>query len=168
MRLILLRHGIAHDRLDPDCPPDFERALTDRGRERTRAAVEGLRALGVRPDAIASSALLRAVQTAEIARDVLRPADGSRLTVEALEPFGDAREVLAAARECGCESLLLAGHAPNLDGVVAAALGWPRPLTRLKKAGAACLEIEDGAPSRLAWLLPPKVLRRIASEAARD
>jgi hypothetical protein len=38
MRLYLMRHGIAIDREDPDCPPDPERYLTPKGIQRTRAA----------------------------------------------------------------------------------------------------------------------------------
>ncbi len=167
MLLILLRHGIAHDRLDPACPPDFERALTEKGRRRTRAAVAGLRALGVAVDVVGSSPLVRAVQTAEIARQVLEPTDATRLELDALEPFGDPREVLADVAEAGRDAVLLAGHAPSLDRVVAAAVGAPRPLTHLKKAGVACLELEPGG-GRLVWLHEPRALRRIASAASID
>ena len=168
MNLILLRHGIAHDRAAADCPPDPQRALTEKGVRRTRAAVEGLRALGVRVQAIGSSRLVRALQTAEIARAVLEPARSTPVTIDALDPFGDPEQVLAAALESGYESLLLAGHAPNLDRVLAAALGSPGPLTPLKKAGAAWLDVEPGAAGRLVGYFEPKLLRRIASGRAID
>ena len=65
MLLYLVRHGIAMDREDPNCPPDTERALTPRGMKRTHAAALGLLALKVKPDAaLTSPGWLRAAQTA--------------------------------------------------------------------------------------------------------
>src|ERR1700733_5168555 len=66
MQLYLIRHGIAVDREDPNCPPDTERPLTPKGRKRSHAAALGLRALDVKPDAVLTSPWLRAAQTAEI------------------------------------------------------------------------------------------------------
>ncbi|MCA8962267.1 MAG: histidine phosphatase family protein, partial [Planctomycetes bacterium] len=60
MILYVMRHGIAFPREDPDCPPDFERPLTERGRERTHDAARGLVEMGVRPTAVLSSPLVRA------------------------------------------------------------------------------------------------------------
>ncbi len=71
MRLYLMRHGIAIDREDPDCPPDPERYLTPKGIQRTRAAARGLRALRVKPTALLTSPFVRAVQTGEIVCEVL-------------------------------------------------------------------------------------------------
>src|SRR5581483_8354066 len=71
MRLYLMRHGIAIDREDPDCPPDPERFLTPKGIQRTRAAARGLRALRVKPAALLTSPYVRAVQTGEIVCEVL-------------------------------------------------------------------------------------------------
>ena len=72
MLLYLVRHGIAVDRTPTsakrgashslhaghDAMPDAERPLTLRGRKRSRAAAEGLRALGAKPDAMLTSCLL--------------------------------------------------------------------------------------------------------------
>ena len=66
MHLYLIRHGIAVDREDPNCPPDTERPLTPKGMKRSHAAALGLRALDVKPNAVLTSPWLRAVQTAEI------------------------------------------------------------------------------------------------------
>jgi len=66
MHLYLIRHGIALDREDPNCPPDTERPLTPKGLKRSHAAARGLRALGIKPNAVLTSPWLRAAQTAEI------------------------------------------------------------------------------------------------------
>ena len=62
------------------------------------------------------------------------------------------------------ESVLCVGHAPNLDLVIAEALGLrERPPARLKKAGAACLELDPGNGSQLLWLLEPGALRALGA-----
>src|SRR5438093_382543 len=67
MELVFLRHGLAADREEWK-GTDEDRPLTAEGVDRTKEVVRGLRALKVRPDAILSSPLLRARETAEIAK----------------------------------------------------------------------------------------------------
>ena len=71
MRLYLMRHGIAIDREDVDCPPEPERYLTPKGIQRTRAAARGLRDLRIKPASLLSSPYVRAVQTGEIVCEVV-------------------------------------------------------------------------------------------------
>src|SRR5580658_11161824 len=71
MRVYLMRHGIAIDRQDPDCPPEAERYLTSKGVDRTRDVAKGLRELRIRPSAFLTSPYVRAVQTGEIVCEVL-------------------------------------------------------------------------------------------------
>ncbi|MBM3462072.1 MAG: phosphohistidine phosphatase SixA, partial [Armatimonadetes bacterium] len=66
MDLYILRHGIAYDHGHPDYPDDDSRPLTPKGRRRTRRIARGMRDLGLRFDAILTSPLPRARQTAEI------------------------------------------------------------------------------------------------------
>ncbi|NNE44162.1 MAG: phosphohistidine phosphatase [Gemmatimonadetes bacterium] len=159
MRLYLLRHGIAIDREDPDCPPDPERQLTERGVLRTRAAVAGLKRLGVAPDVILSSPWRRARQTADIAAGILeggaevREADG-------MLPHDDPVLFFSRLPDLGAGAVLCAGHNPHLNGLLAAATGQPGSFTWLKKAGCACLQIRDGWGT-LEWLMTSKALRRI-------
>src|SRR2546425_3909454 len=67
MELIFLRHGLAVDKEEWK-GEDEARPLTAEGVERTKEVVRGLRALKVCPDVILSSPLLRARETAEIAK----------------------------------------------------------------------------------------------------
>lgn len=163
MLLYVFRHGIAHDRLDPDCPPDPERALTPLGVKRTRAAARGLAAIGVRPELVVTSPYLRAKQTAEIAAELL----GCRRKLEFSEhllPGGGASAFLTWLAERDVDSALCTGHAPNLDLLVAMATTRGETYTVLKKAGAACVEIASGG-GRLVWLMEPKTLRRLGKTA---
>lgn len=161
MLLYLMRHGIAIDREDPKCPPDPERFLTKKGMEKTRAVAQGLRALGIQPEAMLSSPFVRAVQTAEItaaalgfARDKIRQTEALIFGRKPAELFRDLARV--RAREVICF-----GHAPHLDEVIAFALGCRSPVTSLKKAGVACLELKAVAPPRgsLLWVHTPRSLR---------
>jgi len=158
MRLILFRHGIAVDRADPTCPPDPDRPLTAKGVRRTAAAAAGLARLEEPPDVVLTSPYLRARQTAEIATR-LTGGPAPRVT-SALEPGAPPSGVLELAHDIGASTVLCAGHAPNLDEVLAAALDRPGAFTQLKKAGAAAVEVGP-AGGVLLWMLPPRVLRAL-------
>ena len=170
MFLYLMRHGIAVDRLDPRCPPDPERPLTDRGAARTRRAAAGLRASGVAPEVVLTSPYVRARQTAEIAAEELGVPAKRIVEVDALVPDGEPDELWAVLRQSGRESVLCVGHAPQLDVFLADALcSREVVVTKLKKAGVACLELTRGPHRegcRLASLLPPRALRDLADGGA--
>jgi phosphohistidine phosphatase len=163
MQLYIVRHGIAIDREDPKCPPDPERYLTEEGVEKTKRVAKGLAALGATPGLFISSPYTRALQTAEIFADAL---DYSRqkirrteLLLPGAEPSLLFREI---AREKQASAIFLFGHAPQLDDLIAAALGSKRHLTSMKKAGVALVELKRISPPMgvLAWLATPKILRR--------
>ena len=69
--LYLVRHAIAQV-ADPGMR-DADRRLTAQGRQRMRRAARGLRSLGIVPDMVLSSPLLRAAETAAILVRVLAP-----------------------------------------------------------------------------------------------
>lgn len=161
MLLYLVRHGLAIDREDPECPPDPKRFLTRKGIEKTREVVMGLRALGIKPDEMISSPYVRAVQTAEIAAQALDfPRDKIRHS-EALLPPAKPLDIFKELAKCKGNQVMCFGHAPNLDEVIAVAIGSRATTTALKKAGAACIEFESPAPGKgtLVWVCPPKMLR---------
>ncbi len=163
MKVIVLRHGIAHDRADPNCPVDAERALTEEGKKRTRKACKGLKAVGCAPTRILTSPYLRAKETAALAAEALGVPDSKITITEALLPEAAPYAIFHAlfAFHASDEEILCAGHAPNVDKVIAVALTGERaPVTSMKKAGAAMLLVEDLPRTRgqLVWLMPPKVL----------
>ncbi len=163
MLLYLVRHGVAVDRTDPECPADPERPLTRKGIEKTRAAMLGLRAQGIEPDVLITSPFLRAAQTAEIAAESLRyPRDKIRRS-DSLKPGAEPAELWKELARLRSKEVICFGHAPNLDLVIASALGARSTVTSLKKAGVACVELDSVAPpkGRLAWLFPPKILRML-------
>jgi phosphohistidine phosphatase len=162
MRVYLMRHGIAIDREDPDCPPDPERYLTPKGIQRTRAAARGLRALRVKPTALLTSPFVRAVQTGEIVCEVLGLDPKQLRSTDVLKPEAKPARLAEELGKLNGEVVCF-GHAPNLDEFVAHALKATAPFTALKKSGVACVDIDSLAPLRatLFWLLTSRVLRRL-------
>lgn len=161
MKLHLFRHGIAIERDDPACPPEADRFLTPKGIAKTEAAARGLRALGIKPGVILTSPLLRAVQTAEIACNALGyPVKKLRQT-DALKADRKAADLFAELSGIKSNEVLCVGHAPNLDEVIAFAIGSHAAVTSLKKAGFASLEIDAVGPPRglLIAIYTPKALR---------
>lgn len=164
MVLYLVRHGIAVDREDQDCPPDAERPLTKKGVEKARQVLQGLLQLGAKPEIILSSPLVRAWQTAEIAATVLHYAKDKIRRSEALLPEADPAVLTRELARLDADEVLCTGHAPHLDEFIAYATGNRRTFTFLKKAGVACLEFESVAPGAaiLTALYQPRVFRALA------
>jgi phosphohistidine phosphatase len=163
MEIYVVRHGIAIDREDPKCPPDPERYLTEEGIEKTKRVAAAVAALGVSPDLLLSSPYVRAMQTAELfasaldySKQKIRRTD---LLLPGTEPSLLFREL---AKDKQTSTLFVFGHAPQLDDIIAAALGSKHHITSLKKAGVALIELKRVSPpnGQLVWLATPKVLRR--------
>lgn len=155
--LLLLRHGIAEERR-PDLA-DGDRGLTAQGRERTRAVVERLVALGLTADRLLSSPLLRARQTAEIA--VAAGWGPVAELASELAPGGTARRCLPEWCSAGGDSLALVGHEPDLSTLACQLIGAPPGCLALRKAGLIQLQLPVGAAAGqavLVSLLRPRLL----------
>lgn len=163
MRLYCMRHGIAADRADPAfADRDGERPLTVDGRERARLALHGVGALGAVVDRIVVSPLLRCTQTAEIAAQILGVPRLSVETHAGLLPGADPTELLAGIRNLRDDGVLIIGHAPDLDDLVAKLVGAAAAVTALKKAGCAVVQLKSGAAAgTLIGVYEPKTLRRL-------
>ena len=155
MKCYLLRHGLA---ADPERweGSDAERPLTREGKARMVREAKTIAALSLKIDAIVSSPLLRARQTAEIVGAQL----GMAVVADARLGIGfDLRAlcgILADRRDA--DAILLVGHEPGMSLTIGEAIGGGRVV--LKKGGLACLDIGDVERGRgeLLWLVPPKIL----------
>jgi len=111
--VFIVRHGPAVNVGESGIRRDADRVLSEDGRKKTREAAEGLRSLECRPALIASSPLIRAIETADIFADVLQvrndvlrlPAIGSPIKLE------EALSWIRAQREL---PVMLVGHMPGL------------------------------------------------------
>jgi phosphohistidine phosphatase len=159
IHLYLVRHAIAADRGDA-WPDDSKRPLTPKGAQRFRRVVQGLRRIGVLPDVILTSPLVRAKQTAEILADGLAP-HPPIVTVESLAPGGSpAAFVEDVGRQPKAAQIACVGHEPDLGQLAARLIGARRPLA-FKKGGVCRIDLEAiNGPGHLVWFAPPRLLRR--------
>src|SRR5438876_182160 len=85
------------------------------------------------------------------------------VTGDLLLPGGEPSQLFRElVKQKQASTVFLFGHAPQLDDVIATALGSKKHLTALKKAGVAYLELKRLSPpiGELVWLATPKLLRR--------
>jgi len=163
MELYIVRHGIAVDREDPNCPADPERFLTEEGIEKSRQVAKGVAEIASIPDLILTSPYLRAAQTAELFAGVLEYAKQkirkSDLLLPGAEPLQLFREL---AKNKDLSTVFVFGHAPHLDDLIATSIGTKHHISSLKKAGVALVELKRLVPpiGELLWLATPKLLRK--------
>lgn len=158
MEIYLLRHGIAEERSASG--RDADRQLTDEGRQKLRKVMKRAAGAGVDPSLILSSPLIRAVQTAEIAAEVLQYA-GKIVKVESLTPDSSPRDVWEELRTRKDErAILLAGHEPLYSATTAYLLGSTRSMVDFRKAGLVRIDVQGFGASPggiLQWMLTPKL-----------
>ena len=165
MQLYIVRHGIAIDRQAPKAPAEAERFLTEEGKDKTQDAAKGFAKLEVRADVFFSSPYVRAMQTAEIFAAALEYPKAKIRRTDLLLPTADpAMFFRELAKDKDSAVVIVFGHAPQLDDLLATALGSRHQITALKKAGAALVELKRISPpaGELVWLATPKMLRRLA------
>jgi phosphohistidine phosphatase len=165
MKLLIIRHAHAGDRDEwaRAGKEDFARPLSRKGRKDMRESASGLERLFPRPDALFTSPLLRAVETARIVGDAwgVEPKE-----VPALAQDVAPRESLRWLSGRGEKTLAIVGHEPGL-GILAGLLlcGEWRPFLSLKKGQACLLKFSGRARAgtgMLLWSLTPKQLKRIS------
>jgi len=165
MQLVILRHAIAVAQ-GTEGVSDDDRPLTPRGRKRFRKAARGLARVVRRPDALLTSPLPRALETARIAAKAwgrLKP------TPEPLLAGGDPEAVVPALTGHGKNKnsvVAIVGHEPDVSGLVAHLVGGHGGGVPFRKGGAALIELDDDEPGRgrLIWFLPPRLLRRLGRD----
>lgn len=149
MKLCFLRHGEA------DWPqwdkPDDERPLTERGRKEMKRVAKFLERLNLVPDAILTSPLPRASQTAEI---VCKRFDIEVQTEAGLAHGFNIEGLRRMVAERDVECVMIVGHEPEFSEVIGELTGGK---IKISKAGVALLEINRSCTSgTLLWLFPPK------------
>lgn len=156
--LVLLRHGIAEERTD--AKPDEERSLTAEGHGRMKQISKGLQEIFPKAQAIYSSPLLRAVQTALWVSKGYR----SRIkvhTTEALSPGASAKEFMEFVDGLKERRVVLVGHEPTLTDNMMGLMKLKGSGLELKKGGCYGIRILGEGGAVLEWLLSPRILRRL-------
>lgn len=163
MKLYLLRHGDAADHGDSRYPNDADRPLTTKGLQRTKLLAHALRQWEISFDAILTSPLVRARQTAEALARGLR-FHGHPEQIAHLAPSGDVEKLVHHLNRLRPTpaNILVVGHEPYLSSLISLLCSGGSLLSlTLKKGGLCRLEVETlraGRCASLEWLLAPRVL----------
>ncbi len=170
MDLLVVRHAIAEEReaFAPTGKRDEERPLTSEGRRKFQGAARGLRKLVDPVDLLATSTLVRAVETGEILAASLGVEATARL--RELAPGASPPALLQWLRRRRRSGVVaVVGHEPHLSRLIGYLLtGRARGFVELKKGGAALLALgADPGPGRatLRWHLTAGQLRRLGRRA---
>lgn len=152
--LILMRHGVAEDHAPGG---DAARALTARGRERAAQAATGLVALGLAPDLVLCSPLVRCAQTA---REVGGAAGCPVQHDDRLAPGMTTDALLDAVLEHpGAGVVLACSHQPGLSYALADLTGCGMIAFRRPGAAVVRMDAVRAGGGELVAVLPPRVLR---------
>ena len=167
-RVFLLRH--AKSDWDANYDSDHERPLNKRGRAAARLVGRFLSAFGQQPDLIITSTAVRARRTVELATE----SGGWDCPVtETRDLYHATPEILLhhiQSQNGSLEKLLLAGHEPTWSETASELIGggglkFPTAtVARIDFRVDDWKQIEFGGGT-LAWLVTPKLLRRIGFEA---
>jgi phosphohistidine phosphatase len=160
LRLLIVRHARAWPAGTRSFSDD-ERPLTKDGAADFAKVARVLARIAPRPDVILTSPLLRARQTAEIARKSWK----SRVRIgeeRALTQMGTSGIVRLLAGHRRASLVMVVGHEPGVSTLLAHLVGAKSPSALGFKKGAAALVATSDPRLRgsgeLIWFLPPKLL----------
>lgn len=158
--LYIGRHGVAEDG-HPDHPGDDDRRrLTAEGADETRMVYAAASRAGVAVDAIWTSQLVRARETAAIAAEMLLPGTAP-VVVEPLRLGARTAELVGTIAAADVKRLLVVGHEPSLSELFGALLSRRSARVRVPRAGLGCVAtraLNDRVIGELRWLAPPDLL----------
>ncbi len=160
MQLYIMRHGIA-DEGQPG-QSDSERALTADGKKKLRDVLKLARAVRVDPTLILTSPYRRALETAQMAADVLGY-KGDIVRSDTLIPAAKPESVWDELRLHGDETqVLLAGHDPLFSYLTGYLLRCPNLQIDFKKGAIVRIDLERFVAEPrgvLKWMLVPKLAK---------
>jgi len=168
MEIYFLRHANAGEtKLNP--AKDDQRPLDKLGIEQSHIVGRTLAALNLELDAIISSPLVRAHQTASIVAEEIAHQEAIVLN-EALRPDSTYEQFERLLAHYGDkEAILLVGHRPSqtefLNHLVTGVDTGP---IDFKKGAVARVDKEGSKPAVLKWLMPPKLVRAIQQASAKS
>ena len=157
IRCYFLRHGIAVESDEWD-GSDFDRPLSDEGRERMTREARTMARLDLGLDVVVTSPLVRAKQTAAIVAKTLGLED--RLVEDARVGLGfGPGHVAGILREhTKANVIMLVGHEPTMSHTVGHLVGGAR--VDFKKGSLARIDLAEPSSLKgtLAWLVSAKLL----------
>lgn len=156
MLLYFLRHAEA----EPEADSDYERRLTDKGLAQADKAGKFMLRLGLIPEAIVSSPVVRAIQTAKIVAQRLGDAS---VTEASWLACGMTPEVFFEKNRefVSNESILFVGHEPDFGETIASLIGLPDSYgLKIRKSSLTAIDLtalEPGA-GQLQFMVPVRLM----------
>jgi phosphohistidine phosphatase len=175
LELYLLRHGDVGGRMAIAAGQNSgDRPLTIAGREEIAVLARSIKHLNLKFDAIISSPLKRAIQTAKIIAKALVMEKKISIWNE-LVPEGSRSKLYGRLNQYTREStILMVGHQPYLTNIICDMIFQKRVnqvgQINLKKAGLAKIRVISLIPNtsgELRWLLTPRILKSIAKDGSK-
>ena len=162
MFLYIIRHAWAGHFGDPAWLDDFQRPLTEEGRQRFARMVEILVDRGFRPGVVATSPLVRCRETAEIIAQLV-PDRPEVIDCEDLMPGRGKKDLLnwTSGQAEQFDEIAWVGHAPDVGRLVATLVGESGGWVRFAKGAVAALRFDDKVEpggGELRWLATAKLL----------
>ena len=159
MEIWILRHAKAED--GGPGTSDEERELTPGGHETMQSVARAIARLEPKLDAILTSPLVRARQTAEPVARALSLED-EVIETDALVPDADPKEILREIGKKGFQRAMVVGHMPHLGKLLGYLLtGRTDTAIDMKKAALARIQFDGDSPKppgTLTFLLTAKEL----------
>jgi phosphohistidine phosphatase len=161
--VVIIRHGIAED-AGPG-QRDADRELTEQGARAFEQGAKGLQTILSPIHLIATSPLVRTVQTAEILARVY--SDPAFIRTDALAPGRRPKDLLDWLWQAPPnETIAIVGHEPDLGHLLSYAVaGVDWTFWHADKGGAALISAPDNAEAgaaQLEWCLTPEQLQALA------
>ena len=164
MMLYILRHAEAEETAESG--GDEARKLTVHGKDRMGDAAAGMRAFGLKFDAILTSQLVRARETAEIVAAEYSNSPPPHVLPALSGGVPPAEAVTALAPFARHDNVLIVGHEPQLSGLVSLLLTGSPDAMHLKLRKGACVALDvprrfERGGAELRWMLTQRQLRRL-------
>jgi phosphohistidine phosphatase len=155
-RVYFLRHGVAYEREEWDGDNDELRPLTPDGIEAMKREAKYLHEIKLKIDALVTSPLVRAHDTAKI---VAKALDLDLVESDLLKPGFNLSALGKLIKECSpAERIMIVGHEPDFSSTISQLIGGGE--VEMRKGGLARIDITRQRPLRgqLVALLTPKFL----------
>ena len=165
MELYLMRHARPEPKSPDIYPDDSQRPLSEQGRNEHRRFARALAGTGHRVDLVVSSPFMRAAETARITAEALGYG-GEIVETDILASGFSPDGVLEYLSTLDAHSVLLVGHAPDMDELAGALLSSDGSLQVSFKKGAVMGIHFEGRPARgggelMLYLRPGEILNLI-------
>lgn len=151
MRVYLVQHAEAmSEEQDP------ERPLTDLGRQQAEATATVAARMEVEVEQIRHSGKTRAMETAEIMGEALKPREGVA-EASGLGPVDDVKPV-AEELDAASQPVMLVGHLPFMERIAGYLLTGDaeQPVIDFTNAGIVCLAKQDDR-WQATWIVTPEI-----------